>query len=196
MIFVNDIPVWFDPKKGTDSLKKMDVLLKKLERKNRTRRELVFHATALEFWRTMAKHTQLIEASGGIIFNKKNEFFMIERLGKLDLPKGKIEKNEGIEEAALREIEEECGLKKLRIVMPLSPTYHTYLTNAIRNLKKTNWFLLEQENEEPIVLQTSEGITGYSWIKNTEMNNIEAQTYPGIYLVVKEAIQNRNYFKS
>jgi hypothetical protein len=52
---------------------------------------------------------KLIQASGGIVFNQKNEILLIKRLGKWDLPKGKIKKSETLEECAIREIEEETG---------------------------------------------------------------------------------------
>ena len=38
----------------------------------------------------------------------------IQRLGDWDLPKGKVEKREGVEAAAVREVQEECGLVTLR----------------------------------------------------------------------------------
>ena len=44
----------------------------------------------------------------------------MKRLGKWDLPKGKLDKGETIEECALREIEEETGAKGLSIVSSFS----------------------------------------------------------------------------
>ena len=49
-----------------------------------------------------------------------------ERLGVWDLPKGKVEKSEDIEQAAVREVQEECGLVDVRLVAPLTSTWHTY----------------------------------------------------------------------
>src|SRR5665648_657317 len=51
-----------------------------------------------------------IPAAGGLVRNENGLFLFIRRLGVWDLPKGKIEKNETPELAAVREVEEECGL--------------------------------------------------------------------------------------
>ena len=48
----------------------------------------------------------LIEASGGVVLNEENKLLWIYRLGKWDLPKGKLEKNESFKVAAIREVEE------------------------------------------------------------------------------------------
>ena len=48
------------------------------------------------------------------MFNFKNEILLIFRNGVWDLPKGgKIEYNESYEDAALREVSEETGVKNL-----------------------------------------------------------------------------------
>ena len=57
-----------------------------------------------------------IKATGGIVTNKKNQILFIYRKGKWDLPKGKMEKNESKKESALREVIEETGVKKLKII--------------------------------------------------------------------------------
>ena len=53
----------------------------------------------------------LIEASGGVVLNEENKLLWIYRLGKWDLPKGKLEKNESFKVAAIREVEEECNVQ-------------------------------------------------------------------------------------
>ena len=47
------------------------------------------------------------------MFNFKNEILLIYRNGVWDLPKGKIEFGESYEDAALREVAEETGVKNL-----------------------------------------------------------------------------------
>ena len=56
-----------------------------------------------------------IKAAGGIVRNKDNELLFIFRKGKWDLPKGKVDKNENNKDAAIREVIEETGIKKLKI---------------------------------------------------------------------------------
>ena len=75
------------------------------------------------------KQFKNIEAAGGLVFNQKNEILAIHRLGKWDLPKGKVENGESINDAALREVEEECGVTNLQICQEHESTYHTYWMN-------------------------------------------------------------------
>ena len=50
-------------------------------------------------------------AGGGKVYNQKNEILFIFRNGKWDLPKGKTEPKETINQTALREVEEETNLQ-------------------------------------------------------------------------------------
>ena len=69
--------------------------------------------------------TQII-AAGGLVTNPQGQILWIFRRGFWDLPKGKVEKMESIEEAALREVEEECGIKQLVLDKLIDKTYHIY----------------------------------------------------------------------
>ena len=51
-----------------------------------------------------------------MVYNDKGEILFIFRNGKWDLPKGGTEKNETMEETAMREVEEETGVNGLSIV--------------------------------------------------------------------------------
>ena len=53
---------------------------------------------------------KIIRAAGGLVM-KDDQYLMIHRLGVWDLPKGKLEKEETSKFGALREVEEECGVK-------------------------------------------------------------------------------------
>src|SRR5210317_409628 len=50
-----------------------------------------------------------VVAGGGKVFNKNGDVLFIYRNDKWDLPKGKAEKKESIEETAIREVSEETG---------------------------------------------------------------------------------------
>jgi hypothetical protein len=84
-----------------------------------------------ESWKSFVARFTLIEAAGGLVKNSKEEYLFIYRLGKWDLPKGKAEYNESPEETAIREVEEECGLKNLKIEKKLGKTFHTYREKLI-----------------------------------------------------------------
>ncbi len=83
----------------------------------------------------------LIEAGGGVVLNDRGEFLVILRNGIWDLPKGKLEKGEDFATAAMREVEEETGLHGLKMLDPLSSTYHTYNLKGKRILKKMSTLL-------------------------------------------------------
>ncbi|MBC7124321.1 MAG: NUDIX domain-containing protein, partial [Bacteroidales bacterium] len=81
-----------------------------------------------------------IEAAGGVVFNTSNEILLIKRFGRWDLPKGKVEPNEPISDAALREVSEETGVKGITLGKQITTTYHTYTLNGKQMLKSTHWF--------------------------------------------------------
>ena len=69
-----------------------------------------------ENWKFFKSKYLLVKAAGGIVYNANNELLMIYRNNKWDLPKGKIEKGETPKQCALREVEEETGVEKLKIL--------------------------------------------------------------------------------
>ncbi|MGF1926130.1 MAG: NUDIX domain-containing protein, partial [Bacteroidia bacterium] len=75
------------------------------------------------------KRCMSIKAAGGLVENAKREYLFIFRNKKWDLPKGKVEKGEKIKVAAVREVEEECGVKIERRGKRLCKTYHVYDLN-------------------------------------------------------------------
>ena len=66
------------------------------------------------------KQFDLIEAAGGIVQNDQKQMLFIYRLNKWDLPKGKVEKGENFEQAAIREVEEETGVNTLQLKKTVS----------------------------------------------------------------------------
>lgn len=123
----------------------------------------------------------LIEAAGGIVKNKNGEILFIKRLGKWDLPKGKVENNESIEESALREIAEECGIKSLTLNKKINSTYHLYFLKDDLILKKSHWFWVDFNSDDlKLIPQIEENITDATWKKKDSISEIKENTYPGI----------------
>ncbi|WP_372645742.1 NUDIX hydrolase [Ancylomarina sp.] len=125
-----------------------------------------------------------IEAAGGLVFNQANEILAIHRLGKWDLPKGKVESGETIDEAALREVEEECGITNLQLDEELESTYHTYWMNNSWMLKRSYWFKMSYSGNEKLVPQTEEDIEKACWIPSNQIEEFRANTYASILAVV------------
>ena len=112
----------------------------------------------------------MIHASGGVVFNNDN-LLMIFRNGFWDLPKGKIEINESEMECAVREVEEECGIDKLKVVKFLKYTYHTYVEDDQAILKKTSWYLMSSDFKKKLTPQKSEGISKVVWVSKNEISS-------------------------
>jgi len=127
-----------------------------------------------------------IEAAGGLVFNEDNHLLAIHRLGKWDLPKGKVEKGETIVEAALREVEEECGISNLQLGDELESTYHTYWINNTWMLKRSYWFRMAYSGQEDLVPQTEEDIERVDWLPTNQLEEFKANTYASILEVMKD----------
>jgi len=117
----------------------------------------------IENWESFCANYVLIEAAGGLVYNDVNQLLMIFRNGKWDLPKGKLEIGENIEQCAIREVEEECGILGLKIMKQFQKTYHTYEINGEKILKCTYWFTMRSSFKGSLVPQTKEGITAVVW---------------------------------
>jgi 8-oxo-dGTP pyrophosphatase MutT (NUDIX family) len=121
-----------------------------------------------------------IEAAGGLVYNDKDELLLIYRLGKIDLPKGKIENNEIPTEAAIREVTEECGIKNLTIKEELNPSFHMYKLNAEYVLKKTFWYQMQYTGKEQAKAQTEEGIVKVEWAAKSNLSKYANKTYASL----------------
>ncbi len=137
-------------------------------------------------WESFKKHFDVIEAAGGLVTDSRGNFLFIYRNGKWDLPKGKMEKGENPEETALREVQEECGIKNLDIDHFLFDTYHLFTENKKKRLKITHWYKMKGKKEDALAPQTEEGIEKVEWIdleKNPEILN---NSYENIKLLFQE----------
>lgn len=156
--------------------------------KNNVAPEVNIYAHNLEkLWESFIRHFTYIEAAGGLVKNNKDEILFIYRLEKWDLPKGKVEMGETTELAAIREVEEECGINNLKIIRFLTKTYHIYSDNKLC-LKTTYWYEMSYEGNQELVPQTDEGIGTAQWKSNEEIVEVLNQTYENIKIVLKTGI--------
>lgn len=167
------------------SLDELQMMYDELVTKNQFLEVYYYHENEKLLLSSFSLAFKVIEAAGGLVKNKHGEYLFIFRNGKWDLPKGKIEKGEGIKEAALREVEEECGIGKLKIGKELESTYHTYELNGKSILKRTYWFEMSCEDESKLVPQTEEGITEVKWLSKNDLQQVIENTYESIKEVIK-----------
>jgi 8-oxo-dGTP pyrophosphatase MutT (NUDIX family) len=144
----------------------------------------IFHDDKDALLKTFSQCFKVIKASGGLVGNNQGELLLIFRRGKWDLPKGKAEKGETSEETAIREVEEEVGLKGIKIKRFLRSTYHIYMLEDQSILKKTEWYEMEYHGEDQPTPNTAEDITEVRWVKPGELNEMFANTYPSVKQVL------------
>ncbi|AUS05815.1 NUDIX hydrolase [Pseudotamlana carrageenivorans] len=125
-----------------------------------------------------------VVAGGGKVYNADGDILFIYRNDKWDLPKGKAERNESIEETAIREVTEETGVAGLKITKPLDTTYHIFKRNGRYKIKITHWFEMKTSFTGNLYAQEEEGITKVSWLNHEEAHKALNNSYANIKLLV------------
>ena len=115
------------------------------------------------FWHLFLLNHVHIIAGGGWVWNDNGQLLVIERNGRLDLPKGKLSRNETIEECALREVEEECAIEQLELLSGPFHTYHSYKYKGEFALKTCFWYHMKVDGSPALLPQEEEGITAAYW---------------------------------
>jgi len=157
---------------------------------------LILHQDIDTVWNEFKSHFKLIGAAGGLVQNDEGSFLFIKRLGFWDLPKGKIEKKESPENAALREVEEECGLSGMEIIRPLESIFHIYRSPYLTFpenlvLKETQWFLMRYSGSEIPVPQVEEDIEEVRWVAASEFAEVMSNTYRSLYEFLEKYLNER-----
>lgn len=188
-VFINGKPLIFSPQRfstlnllevnGEESKKKLLTIIEKLEDGSFSSGVEIVSNDIEELWKDFNSFYKPITAAGGIV-KKDDKILVIYRLGKWDLPKGKMEEGESKEESALREVEEECGITHLKIVDKLPEILHTYTLKGQRILKTTYWFEMTTDFNGVLKPQTEEDISIVKWVGRDEMKEVLENTYPSI----------------
>ena len=119
-----------------------------------------------------------------MVKNNKGEVLFIYRNNKWDLPKGKAERNETIEETSIREVEEETGVKGLTIENPLQTTYHIFKRGGRNRIKITYWYKMQTNYKGKLKPQEKEGITKVEWLNEEQIALAMKNSYANIKLLV------------
>ena len=104
---------------------------------------------------------------------------MIYRLEKWDFPKGKVEAGEQYDEAAIREVEEETGLRDITLGKTLPSTFHTYELYGEPILKETHWYKMNALSQS-LTPQTIEDITQAVWIPRADVDEKMKASYASL----------------
>lgn len=126
------------------------------------------------------KFVRVIEAAGGLVKSDEAKYLFIKRNGLWDLPKGKLEIGEKKKDAAVREVEEECGIEVKKLGKKIIKTYHIYELKGKIVLKISHWYKMGAIANQALVPQLEEGITEVKWIAKADWAFVKANTYASI----------------
>lgn len=159
---------------------------KLLQKLRKTKQLVLISPDPQAVYAELVSQFRVIEASGGLAVNRRGEVLMIFRLGKWDLPKGKVEPGEDIRECALRETAEECGVNGLSIVRELEASAHIYSIGDEFVLKHTRWFEMSCGFTGVPTPQTEEDITKAEWVSQEHIAGRLANSYPAVVELITD----------
>jgi 8-oxo-dGTP pyrophosphatase MutT (NUDIX family) len=149
----------------------------------------VFYHTELpELKKAVFKKFTLVQAAGGLVVNDKHEMLLIFRRGMWDLPKGKLDAGETLQECAVREVQEETGLKELTLVSPLTVSYHTYHEGTKFVLKESHWYNMTAAGEQDLDPQTEEDILEIKWVAKDGLKDYLEKSFPSVADILKTCL--------
>lgn len=141
---------------------------------------ILFNADLEQLKKVFFKQFILVQTGGGVVQNEKKQILMIFRRGKWDLPKGKLDKGETLEQAALREVAEETGLKNVKPGKKITVTYHTYNEFGKHILKESHWYKMTADSSQKFIPQTQEDITEIRWVDQKDLGKYFKNTFSTI----------------
>ena len=152
----------------------------------------LYHKNIDKLWKTFLKQFPVVEAAGGLVERTDNKFLFIFRNDKWDLPKGGVEKNELIIEAAKREVMEETGVGDLIVQNQLSETYHIFKKGKRYRLKKTYWFKMSTNYTGQLQPQIEEGISKTEWVSKVGIEGFLDDAFENIRIIVFEVLDRES----
>jgi len=135
-------------------------------------------------WDLFRSLFRFVQAAGGAVTDEHGRLLVIRRKGRLDLPKGKVDKGEAIAAGAVREVMEECGLKKVELLRPLTSTWHTYTRKGRQELKCTAWYLMKASSKQRTVPEAAEMIEEVIWMRRDDVREMRHETYASLRKVL------------
>lgn len=128
-----------------------------------------------------------VNAAGGLVRNRRSDCLLISRNGKWDLPKGHQEAGEDIKVTALREVQEETGVRELELGDLICITDHCYLRDGLWHLKHTWWYDMLYTAPVDLIPQREEDISKAAWVAKSSLPPFLKNTYPSILEVFRES---------
>jgi len=198
-VFVNDVPIILSTNKNIgenySSFPIKEVNLKEIIEKI-NEGELMFvnlyHKKEEKLLKHLLKKLPVVTAAGGMVFNDNKEILFIYRNKRWDLPKGKIEKEECLEETAKREVMEETGVKDLEIIRFIGKTYHVFKRKDKYKLKVTHWYEMHSSYTGVLIPELGEGIKKVKWKNFEKIQKALTKSYANIKLLFPQEYLTTN----
>ncbi|MFB2119686.1 NUDIX hydrolase [Parapedobacter sp. 2B3] len=184
----------FSPENPSDvqSIDHQHLDIEKLFKQSKANKSAITYFVQLEnprdYFDLIKRKTKVIKAAGGLVKNGAGDYLFIYRLGKWDLPKGKVDAGESMKKAAVREVEEECGVKVDYLGQKIITSYHTYQMKGELVLKKTNWYEMGVNKVPKLKPQHEEDITEAVWLSKAKFNKVRKNTYPSVEAVLDTVV--------
>lgn len=133
--------------------------------------------SARRLWRYLMQQYKYVKAAGGVVTAEDGRLLVMTRNGRADQPKGMVEAGETLQQAALRETNEETGLVRLQSDGLLLKSYHIYNLYGGWHLKQTSWFALRGHTGDPFKPQMEEGVTAVEWVSRERWRTLLSGSY-------------------
>lgn len=140
-------------------------------------------------FKKIKKQVKVIHAAGGLVKNGDGKLLFIYRLEKWDLPKGKVDPGEKSRTTAVREVQEECGIKVDYLGEKIISSYHVYEMKGVLVLKKTKWYEMAVNKSPKLIPQFSEDITEAKWLGKEDLGKVLENTYQ----LIKDVLAKKGY---
>lgn len=189
-VFIKDVPIILSTEKNIGkqytAIPLKDIEFKKLIKdiqKGKLQYVNLYHPEEAMLESLLLKKLPVVIAAGGLVCNSKMQVLFIKRNNHWDLPKGRVEKGEEIEDAAIREVEEETGIQNLVLGDFISKTYHVFKRNKKWKLKVTYWYKMHSDYKGELIPQEEEGIEKVRWKNFQKSQKALRNTYENVKLL-------------
>ena len=149
------------------------------------------------------KNLPLRDGVGIVVLNKENKVFVARRIDNpknfWQMPQGGVDKGENYFNAALRELEEETGIKKVKLITEIDGTMTYELPEHLLGIiwkgkykgQKQKWFLMKYlGNDEDINIKTTNPeFLEWKWIDLNMITEVVVDFKLHIYKELKEKIE-------
>lgn len=133
-------------------------------------------------------------SSGGIVYRESNgykEYLLLKsRTGDWEFPKGGLEDEEELQQATIREIEEETGISQMKIIDGFRDEYEYNFFRGSNRIEKTVHLFIVKSFETDVELSTEHH--DYQWRSFDEAKNTLSHEGPrNILENAREHIENQ-----